>query len=182
MVEPKSRGVANVFVYLRKTPVGMPAAVGVVPREPVRVSLRGDRFEPHASLVRTGQPVLCVNADPRDHNVHVFPIKNPAVTCLLPPRANEQRFVYNVPEILPIQVKDDISAWMSAYWLILDHPYAAITDSKGSFEIKGLPPSRHSFRVWHERAGYLDKSLEVEVKAGETTDVGTRSFPPSEFE
>ena len=56
---------------------------------------------------------------------------------------------------------------MVAYWVILDHPYAAVTDEKGNFEIPNLPAGTHEFNVWQESAGYLDKKYTVTIKDGE---------------
>jgi len=55
---------------------------------------------------------------------------------------------------------------MSAYVLVLDHPYAAITDEKGHFEIPDLPVGDHEFRVWQESAGWLDKHYAVTIHEG----------------
>ena len=54
---------------------------------------------------------------------------------------------------------------------MLDHPYMAITDSEGRFEIKALPIGKHKFRIWHERADLLERSYEVEIRADETTEI-----------
>ncbi len=56
----------------------------------------------------------------------------------------------------------------SAYWLVIDHQYGAITDERGEFTLSDLPVGRHTLRVWHERAGWLSKSLTVEIQADET--------------
>jgi hypothetical protein len=52
--------------------------------------------------------------------------------------------------------------------LVVDHPFAAVTDERGAFEIPDLPAGRYNFRVWHERVGLLDKQLAVEIKPGQT--------------
>ena len=67
-------------------------------------------------------------------------------------------------EFLPMQVKCDIHAWMKAYWLVLDHPYMAITDKNGKFNIEKIPEGEHEFIVWHERIGYLDTRKDAQGK------------------
>jgi hypothetical protein len=71
---------------------------------------------------------------------------------------------------------------MTAWWMVVDHPYAAVTNDKGEFEIGELPDGTHAFRVWHEKSGYLEKKLEVTVKGGKVTDLGTLEYEPSVFE
>ena len=56
---------------------------------------------------------------------------------------------------------------MTGWWVVLDHPYAAITDADGKFRIENLPVGKHDFIVWQERAGYLEKKFTVDVRPGE---------------
>ena len=44
---------------------------------------------------------------------------------------------------------------MRGYVLIRSNPYMAKTDRDGRFAIENLPVGQHTFRLWHERAGYL---------------------------
>ena len=69
-----------------------------------------------------------------------------------------------------------------AYWLVLDHPYAAATDAKGNFTIKNLPVGDHEFRVWHERAGYLDRKYKVTVAAGDNPALAPIQVDPAQLE
>ena len=66
-----------------------------------------------------------------------------------------------------INVKCDAHSWMRAYVYSSRHPYVALTDENGSFEIKDLLPGKYRVRVWHE--GFEDVVKEVEVKAGDTS-------------
>jgi len=74
-------------------------------------------------------------------------------------------------------VKCDIHGWMKANWLVLDHPYGAITKKDGSFEIDLVPEGKHDFRVWQEQKGYINagdkRGFEAKVKDGKTFDLGT---------
>lgn len=55
---------------------------------------------------------------------------------------------------------------MAAWIAVVDHPFFAVTDVKGRFEIKGLPPGKYTLEAWHEKLRSVAK--EVEVKAGGT--------------
>ena len=57
------------------------------------------------------------------------------------------------------------------YWLIVDHPYAALTDKDGWFSIDNLPVGEHQFKIWHERVGYVESKYKVTVSAGDPIDL-----------
>lgn len=157
-------GVANVFVYLRRAPKGYKAPEV---KDTVTLDQKGCVFLPHAATIRVGQTILVKSSDAVQHNLHTFPQRNDPSNLLI--KASEDKGValkYTKPESDPIEVKCDIHAWMSSYHLILDHPFMAVTDKDGNFKIEGLPAGTHEFRVWHERAGLLEKEYKVEVKAG----------------
>jgi hypothetical protein len=82
---------------------------------------------------------------------------------------------------------------MSAYWMVTDHPYVAVTDADGRFRIENLPAGKHQFVVWQEKAGYVAgfvedtdavsrvlpsdpkrpvQMIEVTIVDGETTTIG----------
>lgn len=184
LVDPETKGIANVFIYLRSIDEDEihPDLVKSEKKELV-MDQKNCRFYPHAMFVRTDQVVRVLSDDNCAHNTHTFPIRNNAVNFLMRPNDRVGQEVSNpVSEILPIQVKCDIHPWMRAYWLILDHPYAAVTDAKGNFTIENLPEGKHSFRVWHERVGYIDRTYKVEVEDGKVTMLEPEKVPASKFE
>ena len=83
---------------------------------------------------------------------------------------------------------------MSGWILVRELPYFAITDADGNFEIKNLPPGKWTFRLWHERPGYISQlnrdGKDEQVPAGRVTltikpgenDLGEIRVPPSLFE
>lgn len=156
-----SNGIANVFLYLRRAPKGYQQEP---PADPVVLDQKGCVFTPHVALIQTGQPVIVKSSDGVQHNVHTFPARNQGVNVLIKP--NDQEGVpleYPRAESEPIQVKCDIHAWMASYHLVLDHPFMAVTDKDGNFRIDGLPSGDYEFRVWHERAGLLEREFAVTV-------------------
>ncbi|MBI1310298.1 hypothetical protein GC176_03245 [bacterium] len=163
-------GVANVFVYLAKVPKGV--KVPDASAEPVEMDQKGCTFTPRSLVVQKGQTVLIKSSDAVQHNVHTFPSLSAPFNSICPP--NEQnglKLVYEAAEREPISVKCDIHPWMQAWHLPLDHPYAAVTDAEGKFTIKDVPAGELSFRFWHEKAGFIEKSLSVTVKADETNEL-----------
>lgn len=170
IVVGEGNGLANVFVYLRKAPEGAPEMEP--PKEPVLFDQKGCTFIPHAMVLQTSQPVKAVSSDAVPHNIHTYPIKNTALNQIIQPNDQSGLMIeYTEAEILPLKVGCDIHAWMEAWQLPLDHPYAAVTDANGNFKIENLPAGTHEFRIWHEQAGYLDTGFEVTIKDGEDTPV-----------
>lgn len=169
VVDASTKGIANVFVYLYRAPKDIhPEAAKPAPK--VIFDQEKCLFKPHALVVQAGQTVEVLNSDPIAHNTHTYPLRNQAVNILVAPNTPAGEGVEvatNTRESLPHQVKCDYHPWMMAYWLVLDHPYAAATDAQGNFKIENLPVGEHEFRVWHERAGYLDRKYAVTVKAGD---------------
>jgi len=44
---------------------------------------------------------------------------------------------------------------MKSWLIITEHPYVAITDENGNFEIRNIPAGEWKFRFWHERPGNI---------------------------
>jgi len=173
VVDQKTKGIANIFVYLPKAPKKINPELKDFDAQIV-FDQKNCIFKPHSLLVRAGQSVEVLNSDPINHNTHTHPLRNSSENLVIAGNtAAGKGTLYRMKsrESLPIQVSCSIHSWMSANWLILDHPYAAITQADGSFEIKDLPAGTHKFRIWHERVGYLERKLTVKVKAGETTEL-----------
>lgn len=171
VVDAEMKGIANVFVFLQRAPdrIHPDLAAGL---EDVVFDQRQCRFEPHALVVQTGQTILVKSDDPVAHNWHISPTFNEPQNLLIPPKKREGvSYSFRQREPSPVQVKCDLHPWMTAWWLVVDHPYAAVTDEEGAFVIENLPAGEHTFRVWQERAGWIDKKLTVEVRDGETTEV-----------
>lgn len=168
VIEPQTMGLANAAIYLTKQPTQIHPAL-VKPKAPqVIFDQRGYRFVPHVLIVRTDQQVQVLSADPVVHNVHTYPLKNPQENFLVQPNDRKGVLVTSLTkaERLPVKVGSDTYLWMQGWWVILDHPYAAVTNEQGEFEIADLPVGEHEFRIWQEKVGYLEKSYKVTVKDG----------------
>lgn len=171
LVVSKDGGVANVFIYLPKAPVGAKKAEASA--EPVIFDQKNCRFIPHTLGVLTGTTVKVLNDDAVLHNTHNYPADgdNPTINSGIKPNdRNGLDLVYQASEKEPLAVKCDIHPFMIAYHLPLNHQYFAVTDKDGHFEIKDLPSGEHEFAVWHEKKkGFLTRKLKVSIKDGEPT-------------
>jgi hypothetical protein len=168
-VDEASRGIAHVFVFLYKTPEKVHPDLAA-PGGDVEFDQKGCRFLPRTLVVRTNQAVIVKSQDPILHNTHTHPLLNQPQNLSVAPQNREGLpLTFRVREPVPVKVTCDIHPWMSAYWLVVDHPYATVTNERGEFEVESLPAGEHEFRVWHERIGWIEKSLQVTITAGETT-------------
>ena len=167
LVFSKDGGLANVFVYLWKPKFKIVGPQEVGPRQPFVLTARGGRYEPHAAVVRVGQALEFVNAQSVSDNLRSPPIKGNPLNLTFSPISRRELTPFTLAENLPVLMKSDIHPWMQAYLFPLDHPFAAVTDADGRFEINGLPPGEHEFRLWHEWSGYLEKSYRITIKPNE---------------
>jgi hypothetical protein len=171
-----------VVIYLKKAPEGYKAPPE--PTEPAVFDQKGCRFMPRVLAVRCNQPMLIKSGDPIVHNTNIAAVRNAGFNQAIKPNDRDGvAWKYPKPEGLPIPVKCDFHTWMKAYHLPLDHPFVAVTDEEGKFEIKGLPPGKHNFTVWHEVPGYvnsLNNKLAIEIKADAVTEE-KMSFTAAQF-
>jgi len=49
-------------------------------------------------------------------------------------------------------------------------------------KIDQLPVGEHTFKIWHERPGYLEKSFKVTVTAGDAVELPTVKFDLTRLE
>lgn len=160
-------GIANVFVYLSKAPKG---AKFEKPESQPFLDQKACIFEPHALLLWSGLDVEFKNSDKVPHNVQTFPARNSGENNNLPPGASMTTSFRNA-EPQPFASKCAIHPWMQFWTLVVDHPYAAVTDADGKFQIQNVPPGKYKFRVFHEKGGLLERGVEVVVNPEAETKV-----------
>ena len=156
IVDKTSKGIAGIAVYLFTTPatkVKIHPDLAKPPSEGVLVDNKNCRFEPHVTAVRTGQKFIVGNGDPVGHNTKAEFFNNPSFNDLIPAGGKVEK-TFTAAESTPVKLECSIHTWMSAYLLVRDNPYFAVTDKDGKFSIKNLPVGEHTFVVWHP-TGYL---------------------------
>ena len=181
--DPESKGIANVIVYMQKAPKKIHPDLEKSAQKEVIFDQKGCNFLPHCLLVRTDQTVLCISDDAVAHNLHTNPFSNTAQNFIVQPNDHTgTKINMTIAERNPVKIQCDIHPWMGAYWVVLDHPYAAVTDKDGKFKIENLPEVSHTFRIWNSKVGNIEKKLTVKIKAGETTTLPVKKVPLSDFQ
>ncbi|MCA9049253.1 MAG: hypothetical protein KDA89_11025 [Planctomycetaceae bacterium] len=169
VINADNNGIANIFVYLRKAPKTIHPDLSK-PNPKVIFDQKNCIFKPHALVVQAGQTVEVLNSDPIAHNTRTSPLRNQPVNVVVAPNTAAGAGVEVATtsrETVPHEVKCDFHVWMQAWWLVVDHPYAAATDADGNFTIENLPAGEHEFTIWQERVGYVERSLKIKVGAGD---------------
>jgi hypothetical protein len=129
----------------------------------------GCRFVPHVASASVRQWLLFRNSDPILHNADGRLAGKTLFNVALP-KGREVRRPLVEPGLLEITC-DVRHTWMRGYVLVVEHPYHAVTDAEGVYEIRDVPPGRYTVRLWHERLG--ERREEVHVEPGKVT---TRDF------
>ena len=148
------KGIANVVVFVRDKSVKVHPDLAAGKNEKVVLDNKSCRFEPHVSIVQTGQTLVLKNSDTVGHNSNVATIKNPPSNSLIP-AGQESTVTLASEEAIPAQVTCNIHPWMKAWLVVRPNPYAAVSKPDGSFEIKNLPAGEVELQLWHEKAGYV---------------------------
>jgi plastocyanin len=183
-------GLANavIFIYSRKEIEAHPDYGDTKSAEPAVLDNKACRFEPHIVVVRAGQTLDVKNSDPIGHNTNVAFIQNPAFNQLIA-GSGSVALTPAKAEPLPAAVACNIHPWMKGYVVVQQHPYMAVSNDKGEFEIKNIPVGTHEFVFWHEGKGFMKNMTlkggktnakgraKLKIAAGETLDLGEIKIP-----
>lgn len=118
-------------------------------------------FVPHLAVVPPGSTVDLINSDDVMHNLHTWSMKNTAFNEGVPGGAKLPK-TFEYPET--IKITCDVHKWMTAWLIVQENPYYAVTDESGSFQLGDVPPGTYKVQVWQESLGKATQ--EVTVSAG----------------
>jgi len=181
VVDPKTKGIAFGFAYIPRPKGANPEAVQqLVAKEPkVEFDQKNCQFAPHAKAMHQDQVLVLKSSDPVNHNVRFAAFTNQFNNILGPKGAMEVKVV---AERFPIEVKCDIHPWMKGWLMVFNHPFFAVTNPDGTFEIRGVPAGAQNLVLWQETIGFVTPGkgagMPVMVKAGEVVDVGDIKLGP----
>jgi plastocyanin len=167
-----SGAVQNAFVYVK---AGLdPEYAFQVPAEPAVLDQKGCIYTPRVIGVMTGQPLHVLNSDDTMHNVHALPRQNQEFNHGQRLKGERLNKTFAVPEVM-VRFKCDVHGWMAAYVGVMAHPFFAVTDADGWYEIKGLPPGDYTLAIWHEKLGTQEQKISVAAKQTQTADYALSS-------
>src|SRR5262245_30031218 len=143
----------HVVVYLKDAPR--------TPTPVMRAEIRqrNENFVPRVVAVTVGSTVDFPNDDPIYHNV--FSLSRTKTFDLGRfPKGKSRGEKFDKPGV--VKVFCQIHSHMSATVMVFDHPWFALPDDEGTFDLQGVPPGMHSITAWHERLG--DTTFQVRVE------------------
>lgn len=180
VVNPKNRGVKNVVVFLRPDDTNPKAEFakeqlppGDAQRKPAEVVIDQPccTFVNRVTVARVGDKLVVKNSAPVPHNFFWDSGNNGAYNVTIPKMDKWEMPEAFKKESPPIQYKCTIHGWMTGYVRVFDHPYFAVTDENGNFEIKNVVPGKYRIVYWHENGlrggakGRLGEEIEVKGPA-----------------
>jgi hypothetical protein len=185
LIDPKTRGVKNVVVWLRpddKDPKSKLSKEQIHPDDAMRkpsehvITQPCCMFTERVTVARVGDKLVVKNPAPVPHNFFWSSQSNGEVNQTIPKMDEYKMPNPLVAEGPPILYKCTIHGWMTGYVRIFDHPYYAVTDAEGKFEIKNAPVGKYRLVYWHE-SGFKGGAPgrfgeEIEIK-GPATEVKT---------
>jgi plastocyanin len=115
-------------------------------------------FVAHVTAVMAGERARVKNSDPILHNTHGFLGKPTVFNLALPNRDQVIDITKRLTRPGVIRVVCDAHPHMTAWIVVHDSPYYAVTNERGTYRIEGIPPGRYKLTLWHQ--GFRPKGLD----------------------
>ena len=156
-----ARGVrhhGDAVVYIEK----IPGKAFPAPKDRFTLDQVNLTFVPHVLPVLVGTTVAFPNSDEVRHNV----FSSSRVR-----RFNLGTYSRGVVKYVTFDQPGEVAllcnvhSEMSAYVVVIETPYFAVTEKDGSYTIKNVPPGKYVLKTWHERLKPQSKEIQVPTSA-----------------
>jgi len=188
LVDPATKGLANVVVFARKA---SRVKETTAPATPLIFDQKQCEFIAPVFAARVGQPIDVHNSDPIGHNTN---IAGSSFNQLIP-AGQGTLYKADAETGMPTMVTCNIHPWMKAYAVFRKDGYVAVSAADGSFTIPDLPAGEPlEMQVWHERSSGPNGALgldnpalkwtpkgrfQIQLTPDEVKDIGTLEVPAS---
>ena len=148
-------------VALRDAVVYLEGAKKAVPLQKAVIDQRDKIFSPHVLVVTRGTKVAFPNNDTVLHNVFAY-YNAKKFDLLVYARGETKTQTFDKTGVVALLC--NIHSEMSAYIIVVDTPYYAVSDKKGRYQIKDVAPGTYTLHVWHESGAQLTQSVTITGK------------------
>lgn len=142
----------NAVVYLEGVPfAGRPAPMHK------EMDQKNLRFTPHVLAITVGSQVTFLNSDTVNHNV--FGVGADMFDLGTWPPGRRRTKTFTRPG--EVAILCNVHPEMSAYILVLKHPYFAQPDALGRYKIAGVPPGTYTLVIYQPERKPIKKKIQV---------------------
>lgn len=127
------------------------------------IDQRDKTFIPHVTVVTTGTTVQFPNHDTIFHNVFAY-FNAKKFDLGMYPRGATKSVTFDKKGLVSLLC--NVHSEMSAYIMVVDTPYYALTGKQGRYQIKDIPPGVYSAHVWHESGASLTQTVTIRSDGG----------------
>jgi hypothetical protein len=159
------RRIKNVVVFIEEIKAGKS-----IPPDAVTVTNRNCVFAPHIAVGFKGNKFVMRNDDPVLHTFDVHVSLSGRELYHLSFHEKSSSVTKTLTKSGLLEISCYIHPWQHSYVYIFDHPYATVTNEKGEFVIKDVPPGVYTVEAWHEALGKL-RLENVKILSGETSRI-----------
>ena len=103
--------------------------------------------------IKNSENILIENTDPIQHEIATYEVRNiysdqtsnrPVV-----PKSSQVRTAFVRPDAEGFIIKCNLHPFLQTHGFLVENPYFTVTDSKGNFSIKNIPPGTYEVVAWH---------------------------------
>jgi plastocyanin len=128
------------------------------PMDSAVVDQRDKTFIPHVCVVTRGTKVRFPNNDTVFHNVFAY-YQATKFDLGMYPRGATKTVLFDKVGLVCLLC--NVHSNMSAYIIVVDTPYYAVTDRQGRFRIHDVPGGRYTLHAWHESGAKLTQAVNL---------------------
>jgi plastocyanin len=140
------------------------------PAAPVEMDQKRMAFVPHVLPVVLGSTVRYLNSDPTPHNVFTPDYEKFNLGTWPKGQSKEHTYAKCAKFPCPYTQLCRVHPEMEGFVVVLPNPYFAVSDKAGHFEIKDVPPGRHTVAIWHPKLKGKPQPVTVEAGRAATLD------------
>ncbi len=133
---------------------------GTAPSAPVVVEAKGCQYRPWLQGAVRGQKILLRNSDGTTHSVRAVANDLTVFHVIQAPGAKDVAKDPLASDV--VRIGCDLHPWMTAFVVVSEHPFFAVTADDGTFEINDVPAGNYGLEAWNDRLGTVRSEVTVE--------------------